>query len=123
MTVTQADETTAEEIVSAANVVTNHGYYEIDIDAVIKITAKHREDAARPLLERIEAFEAENARLRAALEVAWSEAQKMRNASKLVGPYSNDANASRIWSRSLYHAGKDLMDKLRPARQALGETE
>ena len=85
--------------------------------------AKHREDAERPLLEHIEALEAENAKLREALEIAWSEAQKMRNASKLVGPYPNDAYASRIWSRSLYHAGKDLMDKLKPARQALGEIQ
>jgi hypothetical protein len=53
-----------------------------------------------------------------ALEIAWAEAHKMRNASKLVGPYPNDRAATRVWERSLYHAGKDLCAKLKPYRNA-----
>lgn len=54
-----------------------------------------------------------------ALEIAWAEAHKMRNASKLVGPYPNDPQATRIWARGLYHAGKDLCAKLKPYRDLL----
>lgn len=43
--VTQADEEWAEEVASAANIVTNGGYYEIDIDAVTLVIARHREAA------------------------------------------------------------------------------
>ncbi len=43
--VTQADEEWAEEVASAANIVTNGGYYEIDIDAVALVIARHREAA------------------------------------------------------------------------------
>lgn len=42
---TQADEEWAEEVASAANIVTNGGYYEIDIDAVTLVIARHREAA------------------------------------------------------------------------------
>ena len=40
--VTQVDEMLAEEIVSAANIVSYDGYYEIDIDAVSRVLARHR---------------------------------------------------------------------------------
>ena len=43
--VTQADEEWAEEVASAANIVTNGGYYEIDIDAVTLVIARHRQSA------------------------------------------------------------------------------
>lgn len=43
--VTAADEEWAEEVASAANIVTNGGYYEIDIDAVTLVIARHREAA------------------------------------------------------------------------------
>jgi hypothetical protein len=59
------------------------------------------------------------AELEKALDIAWNHAQKMRNAAKLVGPYSNDPKATRIWARSLYHEGKELMTKLKPYRDAL----
>lgn len=59
---------------------------------------------------------AENERLREALELAWKEAGRMRKASELVGPYPNDPKAHKVWVRSLYHAGKDLMEKLKPFR-------
>ena len=65
---------------------------------------------------RIAELEAERDRARGALDVAWQEAHKMRNASKLVGPYPNDPAANRLWARSLYHAGKDLATKLKSFR-------
>lgn len=40
--VTQADEVLAEEIASAANIVSHDGYYEIDIAAVAQVLARHR---------------------------------------------------------------------------------
>lgn len=69
--------------------------------------------------DRIEALEAEVERLRGVLEVVWKEATTMRNASKLVGPYPNEPANNRIWARSMYHAGKRIMEMLKPARAAL----
>jgi hypothetical protein len=44
--VTQGDVEHAEEIVSAANIVSHGGYYyEMDVDAVAKLVARHREAA------------------------------------------------------------------------------
>lgn len=53
--VTQRAEEVAEEIVSAANIVTNGGYYEIDIDAVSVVVARFEaevtQSATAPLIE------------------------------------------------------------------------
>lgn len=49
--VEQADVNVAEEIVSAANIVSHDGWYEVDTDKVAAIVAKHREDTALPLRE------------------------------------------------------------------------
>ena len=68
----------------------------------------------------VEVLRAENERLREALDVAWKKAHEMRNASKLVGPYPNDRAATRTWARSLYHAGKDLCELLKPFRAITG---
>ena len=57
--VTQADEEWAEEVASAANIVTNGGYYEIDIDAVTLVIARHREAAEAAASARIKQLEAE----------------------------------------------------------------
>jgi len=67
----------------------------------------------------IAALRAEVARKDEALAVAWKHATKMRKASELVGPYPNDRAKTAIWVRSLYHAGKDLMDAIKPFRAAL----
>ena len=58
-------------------------------------------------------------RLREALDAVWKEATTMRNASKLVGPYPTNPADNRIWARSMYHAGKRIMEMLKPARAAL----
>lgn len=71
--------------------------------------------------DRIEALEAENERLRGALEAVWKEATTMRNASKLVGPYPKDPASNRVWARSMYHAGKKLHELIKSIRAALGE--
>lgn len=76
------------------------------------------ENAAKAAREYAEGMEG----MRGALDVAWQEAHKMRNASKLVGPYPNDPAANRVWARSLYHAGKDLATKLKPFRALKGAT-
>ena len=59
--VTQRAEEVAEEIVSTANIVTNGGYYEIDIDAVSAVVARFeaevRATATTPLEARIAALE------------------------------------------------------------------
>ena len=73
--------------------------------------------------DRIEALEAENERLREALEVVWKEATTMRNASKLVGPYPKEPANNRVWARSMYHAGKKLHELIKPVRAALGEKQ
>jgi hypothetical protein len=44
----------------------------------------------------------------------WTLAQNMRDAPKQVGPYQDGAS-HKIWSRALYHAGKEMCDVLRPA--------
>ena len=67
--------------------------------------------------DRIEAQAAEIARLSEALSAVWKEASTMRGASKLVGPYPNEIGKHRIWARSMYHAGKRIMELLKPARQ------
>jgi hypothetical protein len=73
--------------------------------------------------DRIEALTAENERLRAALDEVWKQATTMRNASRLVSPYPTDHAKRRIWVRSLYHEGKRLLELLKPARAALGDTQ
>jgi hypothetical protein len=79
-------------------------------------------DALEAAQARIVELEQQLAAARGGIGVAWQEAHKMRNASKLVGPYPNDPAASRLWARSLYHAGKDLAAKLKPFR-ALAQQE
>ena len=79
-------------------------------------------DALTRAADRIEALEAENERLRGALDAVWKEATTMRNASKLVGPYPTNPADNRIWARSMYHAGKRIMEMLKPARAALEGT-
>lgn len=74
--------------------------------------AKEQHAAADRYVERVRVLEE-------ALDIAWREASKWRKASELVGPYPNDPKATKIWALSLYHAGKDLMEKLKPARTAL----
>ena len=86
-------------------------HWMMDSDAI----DKQREEAA----DRIEALEAENERLREALDAVWKEATTMRNASKLVGPYPTSPADNRIWARSMYHAGKRIMEMLKAARAAL----
>ena len=81
------------------------------------------EDAFNEAAGRIEALEAENERLRGALEVVWKEATTMRNASKLVGPYPKEPTNNRVWARSMYHAGKKLHELIKPVRAALGEKQ
>jgi hypothetical protein len=71
-------------------------------------------------IEALQAQVAEIGKLKAVNDVAWKHAQKMRTASKRVGPYSNDPRKTEIWVRSLYHEGKDLMQKM---RAALGQGE
>ena len=66
---------------------------------------------------------AEIEKLREALEAVWKEATTMRNASKLVGPYPTQPEKNRLWARSMYHAGKRIMEMLKPIRAALGETK
>lgn len=65
------------------------------------------------------AGQSHDAGLLAALEAAWQQSVKMRNAAKLVGPYPNDPAKTKIWQRSMYHAGKDLQNVLKPARAAI----
>ena len=59
------------------------------------------EDAFNEAAGRIEALEAENERLRGALEVVWKEATTMRNASKLVGPYAVVGWLFWVWTYQL----------------------
>ena len=66
---------------------------------------------------------AEIEKLREALEAVWKEATTMRTASKLVGPYPTQPEKNRLWARSMYHAGKRIMEMLKPIRAALGETK
>lgn len=57
--VTQRAEEVAEDVTSAANIVTNGGYYEIDTNAVTaaitRFEAEVRQSATAPLIEAIEA--------------------------------------------------------------------
>jgi len=57
--VTQRAEEVAEDVTSAANIVTNGGYYEIDTNAVTAVItrfeAEVRQSATAPLLEALEA--------------------------------------------------------------------
>lgn len=71
----------------------------------------------------MEEAKAEIEKLREALEAVWKEATMMRKASKLVGPYPTQPEKNRIWARSMYHAGKRIMEMLKPIRAALGETK
>lgn len=73
--------------------------------------------------DQIETQAAEIEKLREALEAVWKEATTMRNASKLVGPYPTQPEKNRLWARSMYHAGKRIMEMLKPFRAALGETK
>lgn len=70
--VTQADWTLAEAIVSAANLVTNDGYYEVDIDAAALTVARHRLSAQTPepatQQPRADVVEATAVRLRSLVE-------------------------------------------------------
>lgn len=77
------------------------------------------ESLHRDTVQLIRAQQAEIERLREALETAWSFATRMRNASKLVGPYEHDWKATKIWQRALYHEGKELHRLLKPTRAAL----
>ena len=76
-------------------------------------------DAIEALLTEREADKARIAALEGALETVWKEATTMRNASKLVGPYPTEQAKNRIWARSMYHAGKRIMEMLKPARATL----
>jgi hypothetical protein len=60
-------------------------------------------------------LEAENVRLREALKISWEHAKAMRNASRVQGPHA-DRKDNIVWSRALYHEGKDLMSKLKTYR-------
>lgn len=84
------------------------------------MTERHPWEEAKA---RIEAQAAEIEKLREALEAVWKEATMMRKASKLVGPYPTQPEKNRIWARSMYHAGKRIMEMLKPFRAALGETK
>ena len=79
------------------------------------------EDVAAAIIPVIleEAAKGERTRMREALEAAWQQSIKMRNAAKVVGPYPNDPAKNKIWQRGMYHAGKDLQDVLKPARAAI----
>ena len=72
MTVTQADRDAAEREADSIFLANSDVLCERDREIIARnlaeAFAKHREDAERPLLERVEALEAENARLREALE-------------------------------------------------------
>lgn len=56
--VTQRAEEVAEEVVSSANIVTNGGYYEIDIDAVSAVIARFEAEATQiataPLIKALD---------------------------------------------------------------------
>lgn len=107
-TVTQADRDLAEEWRSEFVSWDNQ-----DADEQVRDLA---DDFARHRLATEAEFAAREAALVEALEIAWAEAHRMRNAAKLVGPYPNDRVATKVWARSLYHAGKDLCEKLKPYR-------
>lgn len=71
-------------------------------------------DAAKDA--RIAELEVEVGRLREALNVEWANATRMRNASKLVGPYPNDRAKNQLWVRALYHEGKAAHERMKSFR-------
>lgn len=74
----------AEEVTSAANIVTNDGYYEIDMDAVAKCLDKAR--ATAPLEARIALLEGALGEAREALEaIAIGSARRRYIGSKYAG--------------------------------------
>ena len=59
--------------------------------------------------------------LAGALDDVWREATAMRNSSKTVGHYHTDHKMNQTYHRTRYHAGKKIMEMLKPSREALRE--
>ena len=57
--------------------------------------------------------------LAGALDDVWREATAMRNSSKTVGHYHTDHKMNQTYHRTRYHAGKKIMEMLKPSREAL----
>lgn len=51
--VTQADIAVAEHIISAANIISHDGYYELDVDAVAGEVARQHTEVVKPLVEAL----------------------------------------------------------------------
>lgn len=68
--VTQDDITLAESVVTVANIVSHDGYYELDIDAVARTLARHRQHAAGSVREALEGLMEAAGRLNVAADGA-----------------------------------------------------
>ncbi len=93
--------------------------YAIATNATTIVKFDRDQAAARVIATALEARDARIRELEGALGDVWKKATQMRNASKLVGPYPNDQSKTRLWAQSLYHAGKELMELLKPTRAIL----
>ena len=77
--------------------------------------AKGRAEQAAELAK----FKALAETLAGALDDVWKEATAMRNSSKTVGHYHTDHKLNSVYHRTRYHAGKKIMEMLKPSREAL----
>ena len=78
-----------------------------------------RDETIRLLDAQVAKWKALAETLAGALGEVWKEATAMRNSSKTVGHYHTDHKLNQVYHRTRYHAGKKIMEILKPARQAL----
>ena len=88
-------------------------------EAAIAIIEADREAVRAEQAAELAKWKALAETLAGALDEAWKEATAMRNSSKTVGHYHTDHKLNQTYHRTRYHAGKKIMEILKPARQAL----
>ena len=93
-----------------------------DYEAAAAVIEQDREAVRAEQAAELAKFKALAETLAGALDDVWKEATAMRNSSKTVGHYHTDHKMNQTYHRTRYHAGKKIMEMLKPARQALKET-
>lgn len=81
-------------------------------------------DRARDSEARCEAAEQALERMRGFVRIAIDQAKRMKNSARLMGPREvhDDPRLAKLWVRWTYDQGKQLLDALKPARDALNPT-